>query len=377
MASLYQRGDVWWAKFRQGGKVIRVSTGTTSKKAAKDFLDIHAGKIAEGLPLPVKLDLVLYDELRKDLDSHYQVKGIRSLVDAQRRMRYLDTAFRGWRAVNITESAIETYVAKRLQDTVPAGGRCKPGAVETTGRKVAAATINRELAQLRKLLRLAYERRKLAHVPKVTLLPEAQPRQGFVEEPEFQAIVKHLEPDAALAATMAFDTAWRIRSEILTLTWDRVDVAEGCIRLDGAHSKNGRPRTAYLTPGAIEMLAAQRARVETLQKQLGRIIPEAFVHLGKGKLQGQPIRGFKKAWKAACRKAGYPHLVLHDLRRSGIRAMVRSGTPDSVAMRISGHATRAVFLRYDITSDADLKEAAARRAQFGHSQRAKVVALSR
>jgi hypothetical protein len=56
--------------------------------------------------------------------------------------------------------------------------------------------------------------------------------------------------------------------------------------------------------------------------------------------------------------------------------MVRSGTPDSVCMKISGHSTKAVFLRYDITSDAGLREAAARRAQFGHNQRAKVVALA-
>src|SRR5215470_19579958 len=121
----------------------------------------------------------------------------------------------------------------------------------------------------------------------------------------FQAIVEHLELDVALAARIAFDTAWRIRSEILTLTWDRTDVAEGCIRLDGAHSKNGKPRTAYLTPETARMLEAQRARVEALQKQLGRICPEVFVHLTKGPLQGQRIREFNKAWRSATRKAGY------------------------------------------------------------------------
>jgi hypothetical protein len=85
---------------------------------------------------------------------------------------------------------------------------------------------------------------------------------------------------------------------------------------------------------------------------------------------------FNKAWRSACRKAGYTGTLLH-LRRSGVRAMVRSGTPESVAMKISGHATAAVFKRYDITSDQDLKDARDRRAQFGHNQAARVISLNR
>jgi hypothetical protein len=131
MASLYLRGGVWWAKYRQGTQVIRTSTGCTKKRAAQDWLDIRAGKIAAGEPVPVKLDSILYDELRADLDTAYGVKAIRSLVDAKRRMGYLDAAFKGWRAINITESAIDAYVARRKTEMVPG-----------TKRLVAPATIN-------------------------------------------------------------------------------------------------------------------------------------------------------------------------------------------------------------------------------------------
>jgi integrase len=258
-------------------------------------------------------------------------------------MAYLDAAFKGWRAINITESSIDAYVAKRKTEKVPG-----------TERLVAPATINRELAQLRRMLRLAYRRRKLAHVPAVTMLPESQPRQGFVEQEAFDAIVKHLEPAQAVAATIAFETAWRIRSEVLTLEWSRLDLEEGCIRLDGAHSKNGQARTAYLSPAATRLLVEQRERVVALGRQLGRVFAEVFVHTAKGPLQGQRQREFNKAWRSACRRAGYTGTLLHDLRRSGVRAMVRAGVPESVAQRISGHATAAVFRRYDITSDQDL-----------------------
>ncbi|MBI3028810.1 MAG: hypothetical protein HYY64_04780, partial [Candidatus Rokubacteria bacterium] len=86
---------------------------------------------------------------------------------------------------------------------------------------------------------------------------------------------------------------------------------------------------------------------------------EVFVRV-KGKHAGRPIGSFRKTWARACRAAGAPGLLVHDLRRSGIRNMVRAGVAEHTAMRISGHKTRSVFDRYDIVSESDLQEAARR-----------------
>jgi integrase len=143
----------------------------------------------------------------------------------------------------------------------------------------------------------------------------------------------------------------------------------------GRHSQQeGKPRTAYLSPETTRRLTEHRAEVA---KALGAVGPYVFVHTGKGPLQGQRMQEFNKAWRSATRRAGYAGILLHDLRRSGVRAMVRAGVPESVAERISGHATATVFRRYDITSDADLREARDRRAQFGHNQGAKVISIAR
>jgi len=80
--------------------------------------------------------------------------------------------------------------------------------------------------------------------------------------------------------------------------------------------------------------------------------------------RGRQTRSFLKAWKTACEAAGLAGSHFHDMRRSAIRNFVRAGTPEVVAVTISGHKTRSVFDRYNIVNEADIAEAMARSSRY-------------
>ena len=149
----------------------------------------------------------------------------------------------------------------------------------------------------------------------------------------------------------AYHTGWR-REEILNLTWDKVDLKEGLVRIDPGETKNEEGRTVYIDGEVLEEL-------KVLHRNR-RLDCNYVFHWNC-----QPIRDFRGAWDSAYIKAGLsqvvkdeqrhetkvPTKIFHDFRRTAVRDMIRAGVPERVAMTISGHKTRSVFDRYNIVRD--------------------------
>ena len=126
---------------------------------------------------------------------------------------------------------------------------------------------------------------------------------------------------------------------------NQIDPINRTIRLNPGETKNDEGRMAVMTDEVHTLISACVAGKRS----------DDYVLTRNG---NRPVKDFRERWDKLVADAGCGSLLFHDLRRSAVRNMVRSGIPEVVAMRISGHKTRAVFDRYNIVSERDLTEAA-------------------
>ncbi|UCG14166.1 MAG: site-specific integrase [Deltaproteobacteria bacterium] len=338
MGMIYKRGKKYWIKYYRNGKPYRESTKSTKEADAKRLLKKREGEISQGKLPGIYFDRVRFDELAEDLLTDYRING-KSMKRANASVGHLRGEFEGMRVTDIITPRIEAYIEKRL-----AAG-------------AANATINRELAALKRMLNMGAEQTppKVDKVPHIPLLKENNVRKGFFEHGEFLVLRDVLPDHLKGIATFGYKVGWR-HEEICSLTRKQVDLRQGIVRLEPGEAKNDEARTVYLDEELKEVFRTEWNR----RKKLGTALPYVFLN----KKGTDRVKRFDKAWRTACKGAGIGRRLFHDFRRTAVRNMVRSGVPERVAMMISGHRSRSVFERYNIVSDADLKLAAQRQEAY-------------
>jgi integrase len=334
-----QRSAVWWVKYYDNGRAMRESTRTEDKEEAKRTLKQREGAAAAGQPVMPRVDRVRYEAIAADLRRHYEATAARDLDEYDYRVKHLATFFAGRRVAGIGQPEATDYALKRQ------------------GQNASNATINRELAVLIRMLRLAYQHGKLGRLPVIRKLKENAPRQGFFERDQYAAVRQYLPADLQVAVAIAYAFGWRMQSEVLALELRQLDLEAGTLRLEPGTTKNDDGRLVYVPPDLKSALLTQLERVRALERKTDRIIPYLFPHF-RGPWKGQRRRDFRKAWAEACKLAGVPGMLRHDFRRTAVRNMVNAGVAERVAMKVTGHKTRAVFDRYHIVSPGDLQDVA-------------------
>jgi integrase len=317
------------------------------------LLKKRTGDAATGKPVGPELDRVRLDDLLAMVEADYRANSRKSLERVRDAAIHLRAFFRGDRkARDLTSDRISAYQAHRLEDGS------------------APATVNYELAVLRRAFRLAVRARKVGMRPEIQMLHVDNARKGFFEREQFEAVMQHLPEHLKPVVAATYITGWRTKSELLTRQWRHIDFANGWLRLEPGESKNGEGREFPFTPELKGILETQRDRVHEIERAKGSIIPWIFVHpLGAARAPaGSRIRDFRGAWAKACRDAGLPDRLIHDFRRTAVRNLERAGVPRSAAMRLTGHKTEAVYRRYAITDAAMLQEAAVKLAALHASE---------
>jgi integrase len=215
----------------------------------------------------------------------------------------------------------------------------------------ANASTNRHLECLRRAYRLAG-----LTPPKIERLSEDNRRSGFFSAQQMERVLSHL-PDDGLSDYVRFAWVTGMRkSEAASLRWSFIH--DGQIIIPPEFCKSRKAHVIPLSGPLVPII--ERRKVARPFKSNGTMqLCEFIFHRS-----GEPVREFRKAWKSACTKAGCGNYLFHDLRRSAVRDMIRSGVPQSVAMKLTGHRTISVFNRYDITATEDVSRALEQTAKF-------------
>ena len=234
----------------------------------------------------------------------------------------------------------------------------------TTGRRadgIMNGTVNRELACLKAAMRHGARSGMIERVPMFPKrLKESKPRQGFIGDPEY-ALLQANARDLWLKTFVALGYYYGFRKgEMLALRVRNIDLLEGWLTVE--MSKNGEGRKVSLTRETLALLA---------ECMRGKKLDDFILTRKDGSRVAQP----RKDWYSLCCQAGlgkklvekrsdgktctrYEGLQMHDLRRSAVRRLVRCGISEKICMAISGHKTRSVFDRYNLTNERDLVQAA-------------------
>jgi len=284
-------------------------------------------------------DKTTFEDMVTMLLDDYKLNSRRSAKRVETAFVHLREFFAFSRVPDITSDRISGFIRNRQE------------------AEAAPATIGYELACLKRAFTIAIRAGRATHRPYIPSVKVDNARKGFFEPADFARVEALLPVTLRPYMRFLYLTGWRA-GEARGLTWANVNFASGVVRLEPGTTKNreGREFPFSVLKPLAELLEAQRDSTKELEKKKECIIPTVFHRDGK------PIGSYAKSWETACKKAGLEGRLVHDLRRSAVRNLERAGVSRSVAMKLTGHKTEAVYRRYAITSAADLSEGVAKLA---------------
>ncbi len=321
---IFQRGEIYWIRYTGlDGKQVRESAQSDKVKAAQDLLKLRQADVVKGeQPDIIKIKNHTFKELAAEYLEF--CANQRGYIDKKYRINQMIAEFSNLPLKNFSTLLLEKYQSKML-----ASG-------------LAESTANRQFACIKHMFTKGYDWNMLNEytfkaVHKVKPFKTDNKRDGYLNSEQIKNLLdacdmgkqqRHLKP----IIIFALNTGCR-REEILSLTWEQVNLKSGFIYLSGMNTKNKEGRQIPINDTLRDMLQGLVRRLD---------VPHVFYDHETGKRFGS----IKRSFITACKKAGIYDFVFHSLRHTFASHLVMGGVDLTTVSRLMGHKSLTMTLRY-------------------------------
>lgn len=317
---IYKRENstVWWVDITTPtGQRIRRSTKTSVKKQALEFHD--------------KLKAQLWDThiLKKSPEHYFEEALLLFLKDGEGQKR-LDSkkAHAAYFREKFAGRELRSLTSEEIIASLPT--------ISMNGKKVLTpATQNRYRSSIHRILSLAYKVGWIDKVPHITRKKEPKVRISWITKEQARELLNALSLEwMRNVCAFALMTGARM-SEILSLTWEKVNFEKRIAIVTNDKAKSGKARSLPLNKDAIELL------YRLYRNQNG--ISHVFVRTSTQSVINDIDR---RDFRQAAEKIGIPNLHFHDLRHTWASWHVQAGTPLFTLKEMGGWETLEMVRKY-------------------------------
>jgi integrase len=324
--SIFKRGRVYWFHFIFSGEHIQRSTKQGNPRVARQIEAAHKTALAKGEAgigdkAPVSTLKTFAPTFMEAINARCSQKPGTIRFYSGRLDRLLEyEPLASSRLNQIDEQLIERYIQARRKG-------------------VSIICVNRELATLRRLIRLAQQWKLIDRIPRIALLPGEHMREFVLSSQQEKLYLSKVAQPLHDPAVLMLDTGLRI-GEAISLQWSDIRLEEirgakfGLLQVRNGKSKNAK-RYVPLTSRVREMLASR------LSSRSEWVFP--------GNSSDSPILGtsldhlHSKVRKALSLPSDF---VLHSLRHTMLTRLGEAGVEAFTIMRIAGHSSVTISQRY-------------------------------
>jgi len=323
-----------------GARKKRWKVGCLNKTVAREMESAIKTRLLLGQEKSESAKPVLFKEWAKTYLELEAVKMLRTYQD---------------RVEIVARQLVPFFGAKILSEIRPADVEAYRGKrIKRNGTKASPQTINNDHIVLKHILNVAIRRGLLASNPAARVpMPNPQnERDRVLTEEEWERLYHVAKPHLKPVLILAYQLGQRM-SEVIGMTWDRVDLKRGFITLRSIDTKTKTARQVPLTPD-VRITLQGMAKVRSLHSR------HVFLY------KGEPLRDFRTAFRTAMKEAGVSGFRFHDLRHCAATNLRRAGVDTTTAMQIVGHTSPQMWKRYNHIQEADLTQAANKLGKYLH-----------